>query len=275
MVNVIWGEDNTNFLFFTFKNDSVNFLAGPRLETLSANSKLPLLHPLDSPCNWPIENHLPIIDAVFGGLIDFLTSFPCQDDLWLVSSSISFSAAETFMAKSTWHAPSDNRLEMLALSTPSDHIVSQLCESKQSLVAVRITNMANDFSVLDKLQLCEADLLLSSSVAPPTPFPLFSFILTGRWEDAQVEEDAVIPTKTTSNSINQLLKDFSLEFQLNQSQLRYSNDRFDDLIDLNSLLESFVNSLTVRLPCEGVMPVTLCHGVFGSGLAGLGLEWTL
>ncbi|KAI9275618.1 AAA domain-containing protein, partial [Phascolomyces articulosus] len=176
-----------------------------------------------------------------------------KDDIWVISKNSGFDAQYTFLAKSTFYGPfSDGYLEVECLTARDTRVASRLLDDRAPVYALRSVSASNEYMMLDALQ----DKL--------EKLPLLPYIL---YDDKKrnkktKNQDPLVPignlefiriTREDNIDIGQKLHETIQRYHLNDDQ--------------QSVLRQVAKSVIVapNWSEKPDSPVTLVHGVFGSG----------
>ncbi|KAL7753618.1 Vacuolar protein sorting-associated protein 52 [Sorochytrium milnesiophthora] len=176
----------------------------------------------------------------------------CKDDLWVISSDASFSSGTTFFCRSTYHGISNNRgLELAPVQAVDGTAVERVLGesgSAEQCYALRLFD-CSDFTQIDFIEedldtIPIIDYLLNPSVAGAALLkhgrPRKAISSPG--SDDAGPSFADVPIREYMDMIERITGEYSL----NEDQ--------------HMVLETW--ALSLRSPLN---PVTLVHGVFGSG----------
>ncbi|KAG2225014.1 hypothetical protein INT45_003214 [Circinella minor] len=177
-----------------------------------------------------------------------------KDDIWVISKNPSFDASYTFLSKSIFYGPfSDGYLEIECLTSRDARVANTFMNGNKSTVyALRTISANNEFMMLDALQ----DKL--------DHLPLLPYLLCDdkrRNRKRKTQED-LLPvtnlhyiniTREDNLDIEQKLQEYIKRYHLNEDQ--------------QSVLRQVAKSVIVapNWNQEPDSPITLVHGVFGSG----------
>ncbi|KAI8883609.1 hypothetical protein K501DRAFT_333199 [Backusella circina FSU 941] len=172
-----------------------------------------------------------------------------KDDVWVVSKSQAFDANQTFLARSVYYGPLSNGiLELDCLSARDGRVASALMKSNNQVCALRTISASTEFMMLDKME------------EPMDRVPLVPFLMGSdkKGKRKQLAKDPndlqhIKLTRLDSIDMGARLKDTIENYNLNRDQAM--------------VLESVARSV---ITCPGwnettSEPITLVHGVYGSG----------
>ena len=174
-----------------------------------------------------------------------------QNDIWLLFSADS-SCKDGLLVRSSWHSPGHQKqLEVVPID-PSDLSLfrswaSSQEESALSLHAVKLFNAHTDWLVIERLlHLHEWSATAATANLLAERFPLCTWLLDGTKLPLQRDYTQLMSQEQRAKwrtEFPTLLQ----EFQLNEDQ------------------SSVIHDFMCKLEMEDAVPVTLCHGSFGSG----------
>ncbi|KAI7856953.1 P-loop containing nucleoside triphosphate hydrolase protein, partial [Circinella umbellata] len=177
-----------------------------------------------------------------------------KDDIWVISKNPTFDASCTFLSKSIFYGPfSDGYLEVECLTSRDARVATILMNGNKSTVyALRTISANNEFMMLDALQ----DKL--------DHLPLLPYLLCDdkrRNRKRKTQED-LLPV-TNLHYIN-ITREDNLDIE---QKLQEYNKRYHLNEDQQSVLRQIAKSVIVapNWNQEPDSPITLVHGVFGSG----------
>ncbi|KAI8331208.1 P-loop containing nucleoside triphosphate hydrolase protein [Chlamydoabsidia padenii] len=170
-----------------------------------------------------------------------------KDDIWVISKVLAFDASTTFLARSTFYGPSSNGTIEIECITPRDtRVASSICMENSTVFALRTISAGTEFMMIDSLE-TSLDRL-----------PLLPNILKVSKRKKQPElhkpKSAVIQLTSYDNiDIKKKIDETTQLYNLN--------------VDQESVLRSVAKSIIVSPGWseEADEPITLVHGVFGSG----------
>ena len=167
-----------------------------------------------------------------------------KDDIWLLSKSLLNKPFETILVRSLWHGETqDKSLEISPLNrSETSKLLAWTMEEDHELIAMKLLNAGCELAVTDRINgLIE---LSNNSDGIDNIFPLENF-LANPLRNKPSSEEAPLLTDAQKRHITNQFEPFFEPFSLNTDQ--------------KALIKSFCTSLMEN------RPVTLCHGVFGSG----------
>ncbi|XP_033122340.1 uncharacterized protein LOC117121304 isoform X2 [Anneissia japonica] len=180
-----------------------------------------------------------------------VSSTYAKDDLWVISSSLQFDPACSFIAKSIYHGPSSNmeiQIEPVSGYSPSNWTAGTV----HSLLLVNASN--------ELAQLANIEEHVTLNTVPILPYLMDSSYNpdNNRQMSSKAFKSPICSTPRlhtvpcTSHEIEMLANEFIDNYHLNA-------DQAEALLQVASMFNSVDNSK------RRALPITLIHGVFGAG----------
>ncbi|KAL1922935.1 uncharacterized protein VTP21DRAFT_9311 [Calcarisporiella thermophila] len=185
-----------------------------------------------------------------------------KDDMWVVSSSVDFEPASTFLARSTFYGPfSDSTLEIQCIFPRDSEIARSLAKNTQRVFALRLINVNAEMMMLDNLREC-----LTNS--PLLPLILkhshdAQNILAGPVGPGRFKPPLIIPIKSRTLPLMSAEEAMEIGLQdvIERTILDYHLNE-----DQTSVLRRFSEGIIAAINSESPpSPIFLVHGVFGAG----------
>ncbi|KAI9306942.1 AAA domain-containing protein [Cunninghamella echinulata] len=179
-----------------------------------------------------------------------------KDDIWVISTSLSFDSSQTFLGRSTFYGPSSDGCIEFKCITPRDYrVASKFPTNQPSLFALRTISAGSEFMMLDTLE----DTLDQLPVLP-------NILNDGKRSKRNNQPELHnIPMNETNQlavirltegdciNISEKLDETTRQYKLNEDQASALYFMAKSVIIAPGWNEDANN------------PITLVHGVFGSG----------
>ncbi|KAI9499553.1 P-loop containing nucleoside triphosphate hydrolase protein [Zychaea mexicana] len=179
-----------------------------------------------------------------------------KDDIWVISKNPTFDPHTTFLSRSTYYGPfSDGYLEVECLTARDARVATSLQDGRSTVYALRTISASTEFLMLDSLQE-KLDKL------PLLPFILCDDKKRNRKKKDQEKSLLTTPVKSPDYIMLTSEDNISIEHKLQETIERYHLNE-----DQQSVLRQVAKSVIVapNWNDEPDSPITLVHGVFGSG----------
>ncbi|CAO3617623.1 unnamed protein product [Cunninghamella echinulata] len=179
-----------------------------------------------------------------------------KDDIWVISTSLSFDSSQTFLGRSTFYGPSSDGCIEFKCITPRDYrVASKFPTNQPSLFALRTISAGSEFMMLDTLE----DMLDQLPVLP-------NILNDGKRSKRNNQPEL---HNVSMNGMNQLAV-----IRLTESDCINIPEKLNETAQQYKLNEDQANALYCMAKSVIIAPgwnedtsnpITLVHGVFGSG----------